>query len=1268
MLRAHSSWKVRVSDIRYSAAVKDESDNGFKLRGDFAWLNPVGNEVWNVGDSKTISWTTTGPINNVKVEYTRDNWVNTFNILDNLRDSPATMGNSGYYGWSIPDFITSDIRVKLKITDANDSAVYMVSPVIGSNPGTLKIRGMLNVTGPAAGSVWMYNTQRTIAWDSLGSISAVKIEYSKDNGASWVTPPIEATCANDSGANGYSWLVPDEIVPDFRCLIRITDANDSSVYALSGGFKIRGDFAFTSPVGGEKWIVYNDPYYKIANDITWNTSGSIGNVDLYYSTDDFAGFAPPTPTANTKVIITSVGNTGVYSWRVPDRIAPNVKVRVYDSADYLVFKPSNSFKIRGDFIINSPKSMDEWIVYDPIKHNVTYPITWTTVGSIPIVKIHYWSTNANDWVELQSSWDNPGQFGVYNWDVRDDVSYGVNQFGVKIKITDPNDPTLVFKESAGFKIRSKFQVTNPITNTIWTVTKKYFINWITTGTAPLVRIEYLKGGIPNNWFVIPGAENYPNNTGSYEWTIPDDITQDFSTQVRILDTRDTSIISPTYYSQLSPGFKVRGEITVGQPNGNEQWDVGSIYPITWTQLGTIPDVKLEYSQNGLWTDTLPVTTSLVANNGSYNWQIPNKITPATSTVKVRISDPRDLTIYDDSNNGFKIRGKFNVTYPNESGIQLDVGSPCTMTWTTDGTVPNVKLEYSKDDFASDIHVIITTTPNGNSYVWTVPDDITPDFKVKVRVSDTRDYDAKDDSNNPSKIRAKFTVASPGAVTGTIWTKGETRPISWTNTGTVPNVMIEYSTDNFATVTNTIIVSLSNGASGTGRAYDWLVPDDITSPDFKVNVRVSDTRDYEARDDSDNPIKIKGDFIVGYPNGAEQLRVGEQRAITWTTIGIIPNVKLEYRYAGEWFTIITSTSNSTSTYNWQVPDKITLPPSDYSVLIRVSDTRDSNVTLDTSDNPFKIKADIIVVYPNGDENLLVETDEVVSWTVVGTVPNVRIEYSMDDFIDPAKTKIISTTANISGTNIYTWRVPDDISAGKITRVRVVDIRDDNSYDKSDFSFRIKGWFDITSPAINDIYIVGRQQSITWTTFGTMPTVKLEYSLDNFSSVITPIDLAIPGVTGTNVYSWIVPDDITPDDRVKVRVTTIEPNDPDINDVSVGFKIKADIQVVAPDGGERWISNEEHNITWVITGTVPSVTIYYSCSETFNAGIQLVVSDVPNIGYYNWTVPDRPIELQISALDKTKVRICDSRDLDSFDQSPNFFKIDYYYITFNVKDSV
>ncbi|MFH1231481.1 MAG: CFI-box-CTERM domain-containing protein [Planctomycetota bacterium] len=309
--------------------------------------------------------------------------------------------------------------------------------------------------------------------------------------------------------------------------------------------------------------------------------------------------------------------------------------------------------------------------------------------------------------------------------------------------------------------------------------------------------------------------------------------------------------------------------------------------------------------------------------------------------------------------------------------------------------------------------------------------------------------------------------------------------------------------------------------------------------------------------------------------------------------------------------------------------------------------------------------ITVDAPNGDETYVVTTTQTISWTWTGTIDFVTLYYSSDDFATVTNT-IVSTFGN---TGSYNWTIPDDISPDFRFKVKVADASNPAVYGVSDNGFRIRGWFDVTKPTIGDVYIVGRQQEIRWTTFGTMPTVKLEYSKDNFQTDILTISSAVSNYVGANLFMWTVPNDITPDDRVKVRVSL--PTAPDINDDSVGFKIKADIIVTKPIGGERWITNEYQTINWVITGTVPSVNIYYSidaATDTFNNPI-LVISDTPNTGSYYWKIPDEWGSPPITGVKtRTKVMVCDSRDLTSYGRSPNTFRIDYYYITFEVKDKI
>ncbi|GAI37092.1 unnamed protein product, partial [marine sediment metagenome] len=252
------------------------------------------------------------------------------------------------------------------------------------------------------------------------------------------------------------------------------------------------------------------------------------------------------------------------------------------------------------------------------------------------------------------------------------------------------------------------------------------------------------------WTPVDGAallDNY-SDLGTKDWEVPNDITADFSTKIRVIDKRLYSIRNIITENE-SAGFKIRGQFTVRQPDGNEKWEVGQYYTISWTNCGTIDNVRLEYSLQGTFEvgDTFlvdglsAISNTIPTQGGTYSWQIPNQITyPADYpnegySVKVRVSDVRDTTITDTSTSGFKIAAYFGGTdpadpgieiggYPDQPGIQLDVGDPCTITWPTyGGTVENVKLEYSPNGtwLTGDIFLVDDkpAVSNTGSYVWMV---------------------------------------------------------------------------------------------------------------------------------------------------------------------------------------------------------------------------------------------------------------------------------------------------------------------------------------------------------------------------------------------------------------------------------------------------------------------------------------------------------------------------------------------------------------------
>src|SRR5439155_723367 len=318
----------------------------------------------------------------------------------------------------------------------------------------------------------------------------------------------------------------------------------------------------------------------------------------------------------------------------------------------------------------------------------------------------------------------------------------------------------------------------------------------------------------------------------------------------------------------------------------------------------------------------------------------------STTVKVRITDASDATVTDASDATFTILAGFTLSSPN-GGEVWTVGSSQNITWTTGGSVPNVKLEYSTDGGSTYPNVIIASTPNTGTFGWTVPNNISA--TVRVRVSDVNNSDAFRASNTNFKIRGAFGVTAPNG--GEVWTVAASRTITWTTTGTIPNVKLEYSKDNFATAT-VIAASTSNTGS-----YTWTVPNDISAT---VKVRVADAADSTVNDVSDANFKILAAFAVSSPNGGEIWAVGATQAITWTTTGTVPNVKLEFSTDGgvTYPNVVAASAANTGSFSWTIPDNIS-----NTVRVRVSDVTDAS-TNDISDANFKIRGNLTVSAPNG----------------------------------------------------------------------------------------------------------------------------------------------------------------------------------------------------------------------------------------------------------------------------------------------------------------
>ncbi len=187
-------------------------------------------------------------------------------------------------------------------------------------------------------------------------------------------------------------------------------------------------------------------------------------------------------------------------------------------------------------------------------------------------------------------------------------------------------------------------LTAPNGDESWVVGSQHAIQWNTAGTVAQVNLAYSDDGFATRHDIATSL----TNTGSYDWTVPDD--PGGGLRVRVEST-----VSPTtVYDDSDADFSIlpaaADSLILTVPNGGESWVVGSQHAIQWSTGGTVAQVNLAYSDDGFATRH-DIATSLT-NTGSYDWTVPDD---PGGGLRVRVeSTVSPTTVYDDSDADFSI--------------------------------------------------------------------------------------------------------------------------------------------------------------------------------------------------------------------------------------------------------------------------------------------------------------------------------------------------------------------------------------------------------------------------------------------------------------------------------------------------------------------------------------------------------------------------------------------------------------------------------------
>ena len=264
------------------------------------------------------------------------------------------------------------------------------SAVIGDERVTVTPLRTLEVTSPNGGEVWEVGDSHAITWDSLQAGSAVRIEVTRDGGASWST--VSASTANDGT---YTWSVTGP--RSSTCRVRLTSVSYPEVGDTSDASFSIVDRQLTVevPNGGEVWFT------ATAANMYWSSTDAGATVRIQLSRD--SGVTWSTLTASTS-------NDGNYLWVVSGPVSSDCRIRVTSNSYPAVSDTSDAdFGITERRItVSEPNGGETWLF------GATGAIRWFTLNAGSTVSVELSRDDGSSWFTLAASTPNDGW---YDWPV-----------------------------------------------------------------------------------------------------------------------------------------------------------------------------------------------------------------------------------------------------------------------------------------------------------------------------------------------------------------------------------------------------------------------------------------------------------------------------------------------------------------------------------------------------------------------------------------------------------------------------------------------------------------------------------------------------------------------------------------------------------------------------------------------------------------------------------------------------------------------------------
>lgn len=470
-----------------------------------------------------------------------------------------------------------------------------------------------------------------------------------------------------------------------------------------------------------------------------------------------------------------------------------------------------------------------------------------------------------------------------------------------------------------------------------------------------------------------------------------------------------------------------------------------------------------------------------------------------------------------------------LTAPN-GGENWQVGSARTITWTSQGAVGEVKLEYSIDNGGS-WSTIVASAANDGSHNWTIPDAVSS--ACLVRISEAADGDPFDASNAifamvPAGASSNYALDFDGlsdyveipdnallsggagkSITVEAWVK----PDVVSGTRPIVQKFLDGGTKDWG-------MQIADGTIEVGiesNGDDWLMAGGNISAGVWTHIAFS----------FDNPSNVARLFVNGIeigqqiltkdmPDSRAAIRFARHGYATQYLGGEIDEVRI-WNHARSVSDVVANMNRELNGNEsgligyWNFNEGGGQSAGDASGKgnparlgsASSSDSGDPQWVVSTVPQAAATPA-LQIASPNGGESWQMGSGQTITWSAQGSVANVKLEYSTDN--GGAWTVIVNSTANDGN---YGWAIPN--AASNQCLVRISEAGDGDPSDISNGVFAIVsgggGSTTLSFQPIQDAYV---KSSTPTSSFGSTATLRARKS--SSETMTSYLKFEVAGVNG------------------------------------------------------------------------------------------------------------------------------------------------------------